>query len=166
MSETSGRSVVCNTGPLIGLARIGLEMLPFELFREVVIPRMVYQELMAKPSGEEQPRLLKAVTKARIHSCQNPPDSLLLAELDQGEAEVIRAAQELGIGQVLIDERKARRVAARIYHLHVKGSAGLLVDAKRAGLVPRVAPHLENMIRSGYHLGPNLVQACLQAAEE
>ena len=104
--------------------------------------------------------------RARIHECENPPDALLVAELDLGEAHVITAARELGITHVLIDERKARRIATHIYQLHVKGTAGLLVDAKKEGIIPLVGPYLEGMIKAGYFLGPSLVEACLKAANE
>jgi predicted nucleic acid-binding protein len=150
---------------LIGLAQVGLEMLPFQLYPEVIIPSTVRDELLAKPTADHS-RLVAVLQHARIHQCQSPPDALLVAELDDGEAEVIAAARELGLGNVLIDERKARRIAARIYQLHVKGTAGLLVDAKKEGIIFRVAPYLDGMIQAGYFLGPSLVEACLKAANE
>jgi uncharacterized protein len=157
--------VVCNTGPLIGLAQIGLEMLPFQLYSEVIIPSTVRAELLAKPSAEHA-RLAAVLQCAQIHECKNAPDALLVAELDLGEAHVITAARELGITHVLIDERNARRIATHIYQLHVKGTAGLLVDAKKKGTIPLVAPHLDGMIKAGYFLGPSLVEVCLKAANE
>jgi predicted nucleic acid-binding protein len=165
MSSQPRSKVVCNTGPLIGLAQIGLETLPFQLYSEVIIPSTVRAELLAKPSTEHA-RLAAVLQRARIHGCKNPPDALLVAELDLGEAHVITAARELGITHVLIDERKARRIATHIYQLHVKGTAGLLVDAKKKGLIPLVGPYLDGMIKAGYFLGPSLVEACLKAANE
>lgn len=165
MSGQPRPKVVCNTGPLIGLAQVGLEMLPFQLYPEVILPSTVRDELLAKPTADHA-KLVAALKHATIHHCGNPPDALLVAELDDGEAEVITTARELGLSHVLIDERKARRIAARIYQLHVKGTAGLLVDAKREGIIPRVAPYLDGMIRAGYFLGPSLVDACLKAANE
>ena len=94
--------VVCNTGPLIGLAQVGLEMLPFRLYPEVVIPSTVRDELLAKPTVDHA-KMVAVLQQARIHHCQIPPDALLVAELDHGEAEVIAAARELGLGNVLID---------------------------------------------------------------
>lgn len=165
MSGQPRPKVVCNTGPLIGLAQVGLEMLPFQLYPEVIVPATVRDELLAKPTTDHA-KLVAALQHATVHHCKNPPDALLVAELDDGEAEVITAAHELGLTNVLIDERKARRIAARIYHLHVKGTAGLLVDAKKEGIIPRVAPYLDGMIQAGYFLGPSLVEACLKAANE
>lgn len=165
MNGQSHLKVVCNTGPLIGLARVGLESLLFRLFQEVIIPSAVRDELLAKTSPDHA-KLAAVLQMARIYECQHPPNALLAAELDRGEAEVITAAQELGLANVLVDERKARRIASNAYKLNVKGTAGLLVDAKKAGMISTVAPYLDGMIQAGYFLGPTLVAACLKAAKE
>ncbi|MGL5018430.1 MAG: DUF3368 domain-containing protein [Luteolibacter sp.] len=157
--------VVCNAGPLIGLARIHLEHLPFQMFAEVIVPEEVRQELLIKDSPDRE-QLAAALEKALIHPHQPQPDRMLLAELDAGETAVILAALQLGISTVLLDERKARRIAARVYGLQVKGTAGLLVEAKKRGLIGAVRPCLEAMIQGGYFLGPNLVASCLAAAGE
>jgi hypothetical protein len=94
------------------------------------------------------------------------PDRLLLAELDAGEAAVISVALQLGLTTVILDERKARRVASHVYGLQVKGTAGMLIEAKKRGMIQTVRPHLEGMMRGAYFLGPNLVAACLAKAGE
>lgn len=165
MSSVLGSSLVCNAGPLIGLARIQLEWLPFELFPEVIVPEEVCQELLIKDAPDRGP-LAKVLERARIHPRQLDLDRLLLAELDAGEASAIMAAMQLGVTLVLLDERKARRIAARVYGLQVKGTAGLLVEAKKHGLIESVGPCLEAMVRGGYFLGPNLIAACRAAAGE
>jgi predicted nucleic acid-binding protein len=95
-----------------------------------------------------------------------PLDPLLAAELGPGEAEVIAAGYHLNARFVLLDERRARRIAEQAYHLRVKGSAGILVAAKRAGLVPRVRPLLEAMIDHGYFLSGRLLERALREAGE
>lgn len=102
MSGQPRRKVVCNTGPLIGLAQVGLEMLPFQLYPEVIVPSTVRDELLAKPTAD-QTKLVAALKHATIHHCKNPLDALLATELDDGEAEVITAARELGLTNVLMD---------------------------------------------------------------
>ena len=70
---------------------------------------------------------------------QNPVkvgDALLAAQLDAGETAVVMLARELADVAVLIDERKARRIAERVYGLRILGTGGLLLRAKVAGLVP------------------------------
>jgi hypothetical protein len=86
--------------------------------------------------------------------------------LDTGEAAVISTALELGPSSVILDERKARRIASHVYGFQVKGTAGLLVEAKNRGMIETVRPYLIGMIQGGYFLGPNLVAACMVAAGE
>jgi len=156
---------VCNASPLIGLARVDMAWLPFRLFPEVVVPEEVRQELLVKESPDRQ-QLDKVLEQARIHPCQGQPNRLLCAELDSGEAAVISAALQLGLSCVIFDERKARRVASHVYGFQVKGTAGLLVEAKNRGMIETVRPYLTGMIQGGYFLGPNLVATCLAAAGE
>ncbi|WP_367874232.1 DUF3368 domain-containing protein [Luteolibacter sp. Populi] len=139
--------------------------LPFQLFPLVIVPAEVQQELLAKGSPD-QGQLEMALKNARIHPSSNTPDPLLNSELDGGEASVISTALELGISALILDERKARRIASMVYGLQCKGTAGLLVEAKSRGLIGAVKPCLEGMIQGGYFLGPALVAACLSAAGE
>ncbi len=165
MNSMFASPVVCNTGPLIALARVEIAWLPFRLFPEVIIPEEVREELFVRESPD-QAHLTEVLKEARIHPRQQKPDRLLLAELDSGEAAVIAAAVQLGLPSVILDERKARRVATHVYGLQVKGSSGLLVDAKARGLIKTVRPYLDGMIQGGYFIGPNLMAACLAAAGE
>ncbi len=165
MKSVFSSPIVCNAGPLIGLARVNLEWLPFRMFPEVIVQEAVREELLVKDSPDRD-RLAIALEQARIHPRQVQPDRLLVTELDAGEAAVILAALQIGVSAVLLDEKKARRIAARVYGLQVKGTAGLLVEAKNRGLIVAVKPCLEAMIQGGYFLGPNLVAACLAAAGE
>ena len=133
--------VVCDTGPLIALFLIDqLEVLP-RLYSRVLAPRAVLEEVTAggssRPGADQIPRLewIEVVEGVR-------PDPLLAAELGPGEAAVITAATRGSAGAVLLDDRRARRIASRAYGLRVRGSAGILVAATRAGLVDEVRPLL------------------------
>lgn len=67
---------------------------------------------------------------------------------------------------MLIDKRRARRIAEQAYGLAVKGSAGILVAAKRAGILPEVRPLLEEMVRQGYFLSWRLIERAAAEAGE
>ena len=54
MSRVFDAQVVCNTGPLIGLARVNLAWLPFQLFPKVIVPLEVWTELLAKDSPDRE----------------------------------------------------------------------------------------------------------------
>jgi predicted nucleic acid-binding protein len=96
----------------------------------------------------------------------NPVDPLLRTALDVGEAAVIELARELSVNFVLVDERKARKIARTIYGLHVIGSARVLVEAKRHGLLDNVGTALQAMRNGGYWIGDSIVDAALKQAGE
>jgi hypothetical protein len=52
MSPFFARPVVCNTGPIIGLARIDMAWLPFSLFATVIVPEAVRRELLVRDSRD------------------------------------------------------------------------------------------------------------------
>lgn len=165
MSDFFDGPVVCNTGPIIGLSRAGLCDLLGKLFSEIVIPKAVVEELIGKEAGDAG-EIAKAVACATVRDAAEENDPLLLSELDHGEAAVIQTARRTGISNVLMDERKGRRVAELVYGLRVKGSAAILLEASRRGFLAAVKPAIEAMRTGGYFLGPKLVAECLRRAGE
>lgn len=157
--------VVCNSGPLVALAGIEhLELLQ-KLYREVLIPEAVYQEVTHAITmlGAKQ---VKAATWLCRTQLPTPPDPLLLEELGRGEAEVISLALGKKADRVLIDERKGRRIAELVYHLNVTGTGGILLRAKKDGYVEAVRPLMIAMRGNGYYLGDSLINGICQAAGE
>lgn len=58
--------------------------------------------------------------------------------LDPGETEAIALAVEIGADLLLIDERKGRR-EAKLLGLRTTGLLGVLLEAKKAGLLSSCA---------------------------
>ena len=65
-----------------------------------------------------------------------------------------------------MDEARGRRVARDIYSLTVVGTGRVLVEAKRAGLIPIVAPLIEAIRNNGYWLSDRIVAEILRQAGE
>lgn len=87
-------------------------------------------------------------------------------ELDVGEAEVISLARQLQPCIAVIDERRGRRVAQNVYGLPVKGTAGLLVEAHRRGLISGVRSRLMALRDAGYFIADSVIAAaCLASGE-
>jgi predicted nucleic acid-binding protein len=157
--------IVCNSGPLIALAGVGqLELLP-RLYSRILIPSVVHRELTTARRFQSQAQVFSQ-RWLEVQGLKGPVDALLLSELGRGEAEVIGLAQEMRAERVLIDERKGRRIAALVYRLSVTGTGGILLAAKRAGLVTRIRPLMEGMKANGYFLSDCLVEGICQAAGE
>ncbi len=154
-------AIVVNTGPLIALAGIGQLGLLVRLFDRVMVPGTVREE-MAAHSHRQAPDLPAEI---QVVESTTPLDPLLSEMLDQGEAGVIQTALARTIPQVLIDERKGRKVA-RLYGLQVFGTARLLVEAKRAGLIESVGHALEAMRSNGYWIDDKIVRWAKTIADE
>jgi predicted nucleic acid-binding protein len=147
------------------LGRIDMAGLPLDLFPKVYVPEEVAAELLVKDSPDSA-AIQALLERVEVIPARASFDPLLIAELDRGEASVIAGAKALGVRNVLIDERKARRIASAVFGLTVRGSAGLLLEAKRRGLIPVVRPCLESMISGGYFISDAVVAACVAAAGE
>ena len=70
---------------------------------------------------------------------------VLLAELDPGEAEAIVLAQEIGARWLIVDNREPRVLARRL-GLSVVGTAGLLVEAKKRGMIPECRSAIQELL--------------------
>lgn len=158
--------IVCNTGPLIALALSGQLGLLRSLYGRVLVPDAVFREIGHATSDRAGAASLHSADWLERVAVESPADPLLLYELGEGEAAVISVARHLEARLVLLDERRARRIAEQVYGLKVKGSAGILVAAKNAGLIPAVRPILEFLVRQGYRLSNRLIErAALEAGE-
>jgi predicted nucleic acid-binding protein len=155
---------VINAGPLVGFSMAGLlELLP-ALFNEFWIPEAVYQEVVVAGLGRPGADALSH-PRWTAHVRPSPPaDPLLVAELDHGEAAVITLARSLEPCHAIIDERRGRTIAHKVYGLQVKGTAGLLVEAHRRGLVDDVRTILLDLRRDGYYLSDAVIEAARLAA--
>lgn len=158
--------LICNTGPLIALAIVDQIEILSSLFDQVTVPLTVHEEILAGgPYGVGVDSYKKAKWLHHIQ-IEGSVDVLLEAVLDRGEAEVLQAAMSLQADWVLIDERKARKIARSIYGLRVVGTAGILVEAKKQGIIPKVGDLLFEMRSKGYWIHESIVERTLRVADE
>ena len=67
---------------------------------------------------------------------------------------------------VLIDERKARKVARDIYGLQPIGTTRILVEAKKKSLLPEITSSFQKLRREGYWIHDSIVEVALGEAGE
>ncbi|MGQ0593878.1 MAG: DUF3368 domain-containing protein [Gammaproteobacteria bacterium] len=89
----------------------------------------------------------------------------LVTDLGPGETEVLALALESQDPIVILDDALARQVAS-VLKLRLTGTLGLLVDAKRKGLVPSVAPLLNELQALGFRTAVHTRAAVLKRAGE
>lgn len=153
--------VVSNTTPLINLTGVGLlDLLP-ALYGSVAIADAVLAEFEAKVRPDDPD--LRRASWLTVVSVVTPDDLLQL--LDAGEAATITLAEQVWPAAVLLDERRGRRIAMQ-RGLQVIGTGTVLVEAKRAGLIPAVGPVLDVMATQGRYFSSRLRATLLEAAGE
>jgi predicted nucleic acid-binding protein len=153
--------VVTNTTPLITLAGVGLlDLLP-NLYGQIWAPRIVLEEYQAKAPPTELD-LTQASWLTVVDDVNIDPT---LPLLDVGEAAVLSLAQTIGARLILLDERKARRIAARI-GLPVAGTLAVLLRAKQQGRIAAILPYITHMQNQGRRFHPNLIARLLEDAGE
>ena len=139
--------IVSNATPIIAFSRISKLDLFRQITGEITIPQEVSKELYEH--GRTDVPALNRSNWIKTRMVKSHADvELLLPSLDKGEAEVIVLSKELGAGLVIIDELTARKVAIMM-GLPVIGAVGLLIHAKKTGLIKEVKPLLDDMIRHG-----------------
>lgn len=66
---------------------------------------------------------------------------------------------------LLLDDKKARRIAQEM-GLEILGTVGMLLRAKRQGIVPTIKPILDDLERVDFRISIALRQRALELAQE
>jgi hypothetical protein len=156
--------LAADAGPLIALARIeGLAWLPV-LFERVFVANSVLAECLAEPEREEHAAIRDALARGWLQPVTHPSVPRFHEGLGAGESETLHCAMERGC-RVLLDDRLARRVALQL-GLPMVGTLGVLIAAKRRGLLDSVRPSLTSLRASGYFLSDVVLAEALRLAGE
>ena len=160
-------NIVSNTSPLINLAMIGELELLHKLYDTICIPQAVYDEIVVQGNGQAGDEQIKNSSWIQVQTIKNEllVQSLLL-ELDKGEAEAIALAVETSAHLVLLDEKRGRTIAAHFKVRHL-GLLGVLVQAKRTGLIPVVKPLIDHLRHhAGFWIDNKLYHYVLNSVNE
>ena len=156
--------VVSNTTPIISLLKIGkLEILK-DLYDEIYIPQEVFNEIQA---GKHKKYYLNLLTFEwiKIEQIQDRKSISYFLDLDKGEAEAIVLATESEADLILLDESLGR-FHAKHAGLRVTGTIGILVKAKKQGLISELKPLILELKEKGVWLSESLIERILELANE
>lgn len=156
--------IISDATPVIAFSRIGKLKLLQQIVDEIIIPEAVYKELTEYKKADV--KSIKQCKWIKVGEVKSKKDvELLLPSLDRGEAEVIILAKDLKADLVIIDELSARKVAM-VMNLPLIGTVGLLMTAKKRGLINGVKPLLDEMIGKGIRYGERFCGKVLRAVGE
>lgn len=147
--------IITDTSCLILLDKIG----------ELDLLRKLYQNLLttsivANEFGKPLPIWI---------AIQNPIDRKRQSELelllDKGEASAIALALEQKDCLLIIDELKGRKFAIKLA-LIITGTLGVILEAKKAGLILGIKPILSKISQTDFRLSSQIVEEILKEANE
>jgi hypothetical protein len=162
--------VVSDTSPITNLAAIGQLDLLRQLYTCLIIPTAVYNEMVGAnklvPGAIEVQTFPWIQTQAIMNSKQVTAILESQENIDLGEAEAIVLTLELNADLLLMDERRGRTLATG-YGLNVTGLLGVLLQAKRNGLISAVKLLLDQLIeQADFRVSSQLYTTILQSAGE
>ena len=160
-----GKGIAVNTSTWIALSICGQISLLEKLYSEVYIPYHVKEEIMAGGDQGVGVYELNTCSWVKVEKVADIEKVNLLYELEKGEAEVIILAKERVIKHVLIDEKVAR-LQAKVLGLEVIGTLGLLLKAKKKGILRSIKPHVSKLLDNGIWIKKEIVEGILKTAGE
>lgn len=131
----------------------------------MIVPRAVVDELaVGRTAGVAlpDPATLEWIEIRQPVSEQALP---LITDLGPGESEVLMLGLESSDAVLVLDDRLARRMAESL-KLPITGTLGVLIDAKRTGLIAEVRPLLDQLQALRFRLAPHTRRAVLKIIGE
>ena len=167
MKDVTGPSrpkPVVDASVVIGLSKIGLFHLLRQLFAMVVVTEAVLDEVLAKEDAPGAAEVKEAIDAGWVEVVAVETDPSF-SNLGAGEAATLTYAHKTG-ALALLDDQIARSHAST-HQMHVSGTVGVLVAAKREGFVDVIEPLLDELRRRrNFHLSGEVVQDALAEAGE
>lgn len=156
--------VVSNTTPIISLLKLNSLHIMQQLYTQIYIPLAVYNEIEAGKSKEFYTDLSK-INWINIIEIHDKLAVKYFLDLDAGEAEAIVLATEINAELIILDE-KLGRFHAKHADLIVTGTIGVLIKAKKAGLVKNIKPLLDELTDKNVWISPQFKKKILKIVGE
>ena len=155
--------VVINASPLIVLFKSDQAMFLPQLFQEICLPRDVYGEILA---GKDDLASQQVPQTPWLKPVEIPIHPTIAAwDLGAGESSVLSFAFAYPEYRAIVDDAAARR-CARSLGIKTLGTGGVLVLAKRRGLIDSVGDRLQQLRDSGLWLSDSVIDLLKQQAGE
>lgn len=149
---------VVNASPLIALDSIGRLGLLGLLGRDVAVPPAVLREV------SHGGRTALPTTVAILDSVELVP-TVVMWGLGGGETEVLSHASRSTNTEAILDDLAARQCAAA-HGIPTRGTLGVIVIAKRLGVISAAKPIFESLRQAGFYVASGILEAALKAAGE
>ena len=131
----------------------------------ILVPEPVATEIRKKGDDDITARALHTTSWLKIVPVSTTPDVIVEWGLGKGESSVLAYAYRHPGAEAIIDDLAGRKCAASL-HIPVRGTLGIVLAAKKRGIIPQARPVLENLIRSGLYLSKPILNEALKRVGE
>ena len=155
--------IIADSSALIALAACHCLELLDSLFTEVLVPEAVFNELVIE--GKTVAEKLSLYLRDKVRHIDHTLVIINTSGLGSGELEAMALYKQLNADYLLVDDKRARKVA-KLNHINVIGSQGILLLAKKQGLIAEVKPFLNKLSLSEIYIHERLIAKTLRLANE
>jgi predicted nucleic acid-binding protein len=155
---------VANASPIIVLAKSGYLDLLTKLSTGVLLPQTVVDEIIAGPPDDPARQSIETGWGIR-EAASVVVSELLEWGLGPGETAVLALAQERASAIAVLDDAAARN-CAKVVGVPVIGTLGIIVRAKKHGLIPSAAEAMRALQHVGLHLDNETIHHALKHVGE
>jgi predicted nucleic acid-binding protein len=131
----------------------------------VCVPQAVADEVRAASTADVALRALDSTPWLVVVPTDPTPPQVLAWDLGAGESSVLAYGVARPGTELVVDDLAARRCAAAL-GLAVRGTLGLLLVAKRRGVVPAARPLLQKLLDAGMYLSRHVIDRSLAEVGE
>lgn len=159
--------IISDTSPVSNLLVLGRLDILYKTVGEIIIPPKVYQEIIAlNQYGVDT----DAIDNLSWISVKEPRNVKMVGQymsvLDEGESEAIVLAQELHAHWLIMDEKIGRKFAKQL-KIKTIGLLGILIKARKAGIIILVKPILDDLIQhAGFWISDDVYKMVLNEVGE
>jgi hypothetical protein len=157
-----GEIWVVNASPFMALGRVGHLDLLSRLSEEVLLAEPVVQEILAGPGEDQARRAIEAGWGRRVPA-ENISPRVLEWSLGAGESAVLTIALKAAERRAVLDDAEGRR-CARTLGIPIIGTLGVVLRARRLGLIASAAEVIRALRSSGLFLDERMVEKALREA--
>ena len=156
---------IINASPLIVLFKSQQAELIPQLFTEILIPEAVWHEILATGQNDAASQQLPNTPWLRRVELTAVAPAIAAWDLGAGESQVLSLCLNTSNYAAIVDDRAARRCAQTL-SIPTLGTGGILVLAKRRGLISSISPRIQALRDAGLWLSDELVNLLEKQAGE
>ena len=158
-------SAVVNASPLIFLSKAGLLHFLQLAGNRVIVPAAVAMEIRQRETSDPTVQALEQTQWLEIVETPPVPSLIQAWDLGPGEASVLTYAHVNARTVAVIDDLLGRRCAEAL-KIPVNGTLGLVLIAKKRGVIPAARPVLDTLRQAGMYLSDQVVSKALMLVGE